>query len=148
MIQQAAYESLLEERRTVLHLRVAEAVQRELPSSTPGYFGMLAYHFGMGRNLERAEEFLFKAGDEAARVAANAEALSFFQEASRLFVQQHGDAADPRKLAERAKRLAGAFLHRGTWWTRTALQPRDRAARQAGAAPSRRDAASAPPRPW
>ena len=113
MIQQAAYESLLEERRTVLHLRVAEAVRRELPPSTPGYFGMLAYHFGMGRDLERAEEFLFKAGDEAARVAANAEALSFFQEASRLFVQQHGDAADPRKLAELEKRLAGAFLHRG-----------------------------------
>ncbi|MBM4244327.1 MAG: hypothetical protein FJ148_10995 [Deltaproteobacteria bacterium] len=113
MIQQAAYESLLESKRRELHGGVAEAVRAELPESSPGYFGMLAYHFGMAGDADRAEEFLFKAGDEAARVAATAEALAFFEEASELFTRLHGDGADARKLADLEKRLAGAFLNRG-----------------------------------
>jgi hypothetical protein len=104
---------MLETKRIELHRRVAEAVQAEMPETSPGYHGMLAYHFSMSKDLERAEEFLFRAGDEAARVAAAAEALSFFEEASRLYLLQHGDDADPVKLAELEKRLAGAFLHRG-----------------------------------
>jgi tetratricopeptide (TPR) repeat protein len=74
---------------------------------------MLAYHFSVGRNVERAEEYLFRAGDEAARAAASNEALHFFQQASALYAELHGEGGDPEKRARLEKSLAIALLNRG-----------------------------------
>jgi predicted ATPase len=83
LIQEVAYDGILRARREELHRGVAQATERRLPPETPGFDAMLAYHFSMGRDAERAETYLFRAGDEAARVAASSEALHFFQEARR-----------------------------------------------------------------
>ena len=60
---------------------------------------MLAYHYSRGEELEKAEEYLFQAGEEATRAAASNEALAFFRDASRLYLQLHRDGGDPRKKA-------------------------------------------------
>jgi tetratricopeptide (TPR) repeat protein len=113
LIQEVTYESLLQARREVLHRTVAETMERVFPEDLPGYTGMLAYHYGKGGAVERAEEFLFKAGAEAARAAAPSEALHFFEEASKLYLAIHRDGGDPAKRALLEKNIAEALYYRG-----------------------------------
>jgi class 3 adenylate cyclase len=113
LVQEVAYDTLLQATRAELHLRVAETMESALAAQTPGRAGMLAYHFGQGADPERAEGYLFQAGDEAARIAASSEALHFFREAARLYLALRGDAAEPSKRALLEKKIALALFHRG-----------------------------------
>jgi len=113
LIQEVAYEGLLLARREELHRKVGAAVELALPRDLPGYSGMLAYHYGKGGDLERAEEFLFRAGDEAAHAAAPSEALHFFEEASKLYLELHRDGGDPAKRALLESNVARALYFRG-----------------------------------
>nr|MDJ0870003.1 adenylate/guanylate cyclase domain-containing protein [Myxococcota bacterium] len=113
LLHEVAYDGILHTRREQLHVQVAEAITARLPTDLPGYHGMLAYHYSMGRDLERAEQYVFQAGDEAARVAASSEALHFFREASKLYLEIHGEGGDPAKRALLEKNIAFALFHRG-----------------------------------
>ncbi len=113
LIQEVVYDSLLMARREELHRRVGEAIEGALTENVPGYHAMLAYHFSLGRDPERAEESLFRAGDEAARSAASIEALHFFREASRLYFEMHGEGGDPAKKARLERSIALALYNRG-----------------------------------
>ena len=112
LTQVVSYDSLLEARRKELHLEVGEAIEDILPESTPGLAGMLAYHFGLGED-QRAEPYLLQAGDEAARVAASSEALFFFREASKLYLERLGESANPEIRSTLEKKIAVAYLNRG-----------------------------------
>jgi hypothetical protein len=113
LIQEVTYDSLLQERREQLHLAAGEAIEKRLLGAAAGVDAMLAYHFGLGGAPERAEEYLFRAGDEAARAAASSEALHFFQEASQLYLRLHGEGGDPHKKALLEKNVALALFNRG-----------------------------------
>jgi class 3 adenylate cyclase/predicted ATPase len=113
LLQEVIYDGLLHARRQDLHERVAEAIERQMPPDVPGYEGMLALHFGKGGEIGRAEEYLFRAGDRAARAAAPSEALHFFEEASKLYLQLHADGGDPGKRALLESRIANALYYRG-----------------------------------
>jgi tetratricopeptide (TPR) repeat protein len=113
LIQEVTYDGLLQSRRQELHLEVACAVEARLSEDVPGYLGMLALHFSMGKDAERAEEYLFRAGDDAARAAASSQALHFFREASKLYFQLYGEGGDPAKKALLRKNIALALYHRG-----------------------------------
>ena len=113
LIQEVIYDGLLQTTREGLHLEVAHAIEARLPEDVAGYYGMLAYHFSKGGDVKRTEEFLFRAGDEAARVAASSEALHFFREALELYLDLHGKDADPAKEALLQKNIARALFNRG-----------------------------------
>jgi class 3 adenylate cyclase/predicted ATPase len=113
LIQEVTYAGLLETRREELHKRVGSAIESVLSMETPGYHGMLAYHFSKGRALARAEQYLLRAGEDAARAAASNEALHFFEEAAGLYLRIHGDDADPTKRAALEAKIASALYHRG-----------------------------------
>jgi len=113
MIQEVAYEAILETRRRELHRGVAAAIAAEPDASDPARHGLLAYHYGRGGDLARTEQHLLRAGDDAARAAASAEAVYFFEEASRLYLALHGEGGDPAKRAALEKKLATAYFHRG-----------------------------------
>jgi tetratricopeptide (TPR) repeat protein len=76
---------------------------------------MLALHFSRGENLEKAEEYLIKAGEEALKTAASSEALSYFQEALSLYLKKHGDAGDPNKIYMLEKSIAMALYNKGRY---------------------------------
>ena len=113
LIQETAYDSILHARREVLHRRIGAAIETRLSPTAPGYDAILAYHFGRGRDSERAEKHLFRAGDAAARSSASNEALRFFEEASRLYLELHGQDGDPRKMATLEASIARAYSNRG-----------------------------------
>jgi len=113
LAQEAAYESTLIQQRKALHLKVAQSIEKIFQERLYEFFGMLAYHYSKGEDLEKAEEYMTKAGEEALRSSASSEALNYFQEALRLYVEKYKDAADPEKLASFEKNMALAFWHKG-----------------------------------
>jgi class 3 adenylate cyclase/predicted ATPase len=113
LLQEVAYDRLLRVTRQTLHGRVGRALEELSGGASPGRHALLAYHYGRAGEAERAEEHLFRAGDEAARAAASNEALRYFREAARLYLQIHGDRADPAKLATLEGSVALALYNRG-----------------------------------
>jgi tetratricopeptide (TPR) repeat protein len=113
LIEEVAYESIAIARRKRLHLQVAHAIEGNLTENVPGYHAMLAFHFGVGEDLESSEAHLFKAGDEAARSAASNEALHFFRQAAGAYFSMHGEGGDPQKKAMLESNVAMALSNRG-----------------------------------
>lgn len=109
----AVYNSILLKKRKQLHLDVANAIESVFNERLHEFYGMLALHFSRGENLEKSEEYLIKAGEDALKTAASAEALSYFQEALNIYLKQHGDAGDPEKIARLEKSIAIALYNKG-----------------------------------
>ncbi len=113
LVQEAAYESILHQQRRQLHLKVAESVERIFRERLHEVYGMLAYHYGRAKCLEKAEECLIKAGEEALKSAAPNEALNYYQEALQIYLRLRGADADPEKVAMLEKNIALALFNRG-----------------------------------
>lgn len=110
LTQQTIYEAILQKTRQALHHVVAECIEDTHADRLPEHYGMLAYHYTRGGDLDKAEDYLFRAGEAASRAAATREALSFFQEASRLYLMRHGEGGDPLKKATLRNHVGTALL--------------------------------------
>lgn len=113
LTQEAAYESILMARRRELHLKTARAMESIFSDRLHALYGILAYHYSKGEDLDRAEEYLLKAGEEALRSSASLEAINYYQEAMRLYVAKRGSAAKPEKIAALTRNIAVAFFNKG-----------------------------------
>jgi len=115
LTQEAAYESILPRKRKELHLKVANSIEKVFSRRLHEFYGMLAYHYSKAENLEKAEEYLTNAGEEALKSSASNEALHYYQEALSLYLKMHGDAADPNKIAMIEKNIALALYNRALY---------------------------------
>jgi class 3 adenylate cyclase/tetratricopeptide (TPR) repeat protein len=113
LVQEAAYDSLLPPKRRELHLKVAHSIEQIFNERLSEFYGMLAYHYSQAEDREKTEEFLIKAGEEALRSAAPDEALHYYEEALRLYLEKSGKDADPDKVAMLEKNIALALYNRG-----------------------------------
>jgi class 3 adenylate cyclase/tetratricopeptide (TPR) repeat protein len=113
LAQEAAYESILFDRRKELHRNVAQSIETVFSERLHEFYGMLAFHYSRAEDETKAEEYLVKAGEEALRSSASSEALYYYQQALDLYLKTHGDAADPRKIAMIERNIGLAFYHRG-----------------------------------
>jgi len=100
LIQDAAYDSLLKSRRQTLHRRAAEAL---LASPAPEAEA-LAHHFTHSGRTDLAVEWWGKAGDQALRRSAFAEAISHLGKAIELS-DKAGGAVRSREVAADSHRL-------------------------------------------
>ena len=65
-----------------LHLKVAESIENGyFQERLHEFYGLLALHYSQADDLEKAEEYMTKAGEEALRSSASSEALHYYQEA-------------------------------------------------------------------
>ena len=115
LAQEAAYESTLIQQRKGLHRKVAQSIEKVFRERLHEFYGMLAFHYSKADELEKAEEYMVKAGDEALRSSASSEALHYFQEALQLYHPKYGNDADPAKLASFEKKIAFALYNKGQW---------------------------------
>ena len=115
LTQEAAYESLLLKKRKELHHKVAHAIEIAFKEKISKFYGMLAYHYSMGEEYEKAEEYLIKAGEEALRSSASTEALNYYQQALDLYRKKHGENVDPEKLGMFEKNIALAYHNKGLY---------------------------------
>ncbi len=75
LVQDAAYHSLLRANRSVQHRRVAEALEKLFPETAETQPELLAYHYTEAGLAEPAIANWLRAGQRAARRAANIEAI-------------------------------------------------------------------------
>lgn len=113
LVQEAIYAALDPARRRELHGRVAAAIEAVFADRLADFHGMLAYHYARAERLEQAEAYLFQAGEAAARAAASREALSYFEEASRLYLRLHGAGGEPARRAQLERHIGLALLNTG-----------------------------------
>ncbi|MEN8250928.1 MAG: adenylate/guanylate cyclase domain-containing protein [Bacteroidota bacterium] len=115
LAQEAAYESILLQKRKRIHLKVAESIEKIFRQRLHEFYGMLAFHYSRGEDDEKAEEYLLKAGEEALKSSASIEALHYYQEALETYIRRRGDIADPEKIAGLEKNIAQALFNRGQY---------------------------------
>ena len=90
LVQEVAYAGLVDSKRRKLHKRVGEALEDIYRDSPDEPYGLLARHFSVADEPEKAVEYLLKAGDAARGVYADKEALEHYHKA-RSFLARIGD---------------------------------------------------------
>ena len=115
LAQEVAYESTLLQQRKALHLKVAQSIEHIFRDRLHEFYGILAWHYSKAEDPEKAEEWMTMAGEEALRTSASSEALYYYNEALRLYLDKYGDAADPEKLAAFEKNIALAYFNNTQW---------------------------------
>jgi tetratricopeptide (TPR) repeat protein len=79
-----AYNSLLTERRKLLHERTARAIEALCADRLEDHLPELANHFDRSDNVPKAVEYLARTGARAAQQMAHAEAIGYFNRALEL----------------------------------------------------------------
>ncbi|MBC2717770.1 MAG: AAA family ATPase [Desulfobacteraceae bacterium] len=116
LAQEAAYDSILNQKRKELHLQVAQTIEKVFDERLHEFYGMLALHYSKGEDYEKAEHYLIKAGEEAIRSSASSEAIQYYQEALSLYLKQYSDDADPQKVAMMESNIALALFNKGQYF--------------------------------
>ncbi len=84
LVQDAAYDSLLKNRRQTIHRRIAEVILERFSDLAAQQPEVVAHHLAQGGLARQAVEWWGRAGESALRRAAFAEALTHFQRAAEL----------------------------------------------------------------
>jgi predicted ATPase len=84
LTQEVAHNSVLLERRKVLHERTAQAIEEIYKVRLEDHYGELAHHYSRSGNTRKAVEYLQLAGQQAVQRSANAEAISHLTSALEL----------------------------------------------------------------
>lgn len=113
LVQEAAYESVLLQRRRELHQRVGECIEALFAERLEEFYGLLAYHFTRAEEWQKAQDYLFKAGDQAGKLAADAEALVHYQLAMAAYTRAFGDRWDRVERAVLERKIGEALFRRG-----------------------------------
>jgi class 3 adenylate cyclase/predicted ATPase len=79
LTHEVAYGSVLQERRRLLHARIAQAVEKLYPDRLTEHLELLAHHALRGELWERAVKYLHQAGSKAAARCTYKEAAGYLQ---------------------------------------------------------------------
>jgi tetratricopeptide (TPR) repeat protein len=109
LVQEAAYDSILTERRRAIHRSVAQAIESLFPDRTGEFASLLAYHYARAQDWAKAQTFLLAAGDQAGRMAADAEALEHYRQAEATFMKVAAREFTALQRATMDRKLGQAF---------------------------------------
>jgi len=90
LTQEVAYNSLLLKRRKEIHQRIGDAIEELYPDRLEEFYETLAYHYKQGESLDKAIDYLIKAGDKSYEMYAAEESHRYFQEAYDLLSNKPG----------------------------------------------------------
>jgi len=113
LVHEASYRGILEYRRRQLHQEVAEAIESLFRDRLNEIAGSLAYHFAQAGNQASAQRYLLRAGDHAARMSADMEALGHYQEAMQSYQRAFGAQWDAAERASLERRIGEALFRLG-----------------------------------
>jgi class 3 adenylate cyclase/tetratricopeptide (TPR) repeat protein len=115
LVQEAAYGSILVERRRAIHGAVGQAIESLFPERLEEFASVLAHHYALAEDWEKAQAWLFKAGDQAGRMAADAEALEHYHQAETAFMKVAGRTLTPLQRATLDRKLGQAYYGVGDY---------------------------------
>jgi class 3 adenylate cyclase/tetratricopeptide (TPR) repeat protein len=102
LTQEVAYNSLLTQRRKLLHERAASAIESFYEDRLDDHVEELAHHYSRSENAGKALDYLLKAGENAAQRSASREALERFEAGLKLLAAMPASPArDRQELATR-----------------------------------------------
>jgi class 3 adenylate cyclase/tetratricopeptide (TPR) repeat protein len=88
LTRDVAYNSLLIKKRKETHERVGQAIEAIYKDRLEEFYEMLAYHYSLSENSQKAYAYLKLSGDKAVRSYAHLEAIRFYQEALKVLDAQ------------------------------------------------------------
>ena len=100
LIQEAAASTLTRIRRRALHGQVARAFEDLFAGGIEDYLEILAHHFAESEERPKAREYLDRAGDKAAGLYANQQAMSLWERAAEVARALEDDVAY-RRISEK-----------------------------------------------
>ncbi len=113
---EVAYNSVLVERRRLLHERAAQAIEALFSDRLEDHLSELAHHYDRSGNVRKAVEYLGHAGRLAAQQTAHSEAVGYLKRALELV----------KKLPDSAERGRQEFdLQMALGWSLFILNPAD-----------------------
>lgn len=113
LVQEAAYESILLQKRKEIHYQVGKCIEELFADRREEFYGLLAFHFTRAEEWEKARDYLFKAGDQAGKIAADAEALEHYRQALVAHARIFGNRWEPKQRALLERKLGEALFRRG-----------------------------------
>jgi class 3 adenylate cyclase/tetratricopeptide (TPR) repeat protein len=81
LIQEVAYNSLLQSRRREIHQKIAEAIEQLYSDRIEEFYEMLAYHYSASDNLEKAIHYLELSAEKASGRYAFGESIQLLEQA-------------------------------------------------------------------
>src|SRR5262249_38867381 len=93
---EVAYNSLLQERRRVLHERAAQAIEALYAEHLEEHYNALAHHYQHSGNRDQAVEYLHRAGRQAVQRAAHADGITHLTAAMQI-LQTLPDTVEHRR---------------------------------------------------
>lgn len=79
LVQETTYQTLLADKKTVLHRLVGDALEKLFPDRLDEYAARLAFHFEAAGSTVKATHYLLEAGKRAARLGSSQEAAGHLQ---------------------------------------------------------------------
>jgi class 3 adenylate cyclase/tetratricopeptide (TPR) repeat protein len=112
VIQDVAYQSLLVQRRKELHGAIGQAIEDLYADRLEEHATILAYHYARSERQDKAVTYALRAGDQAARLYANAEATTYYEQALTLARALPISAETQRLQIDAALKLAAVGMTR------------------------------------
>src|SRR5271167_4235429 len=97
LTQEVAYNSVLMERRRLLHERTGEAIEALFKERIDDHLAELAHHYSRTANTRKAVEYLSRAGSQAAARSAHSEAVTRLSSALEFLKHLPDDAERARQ---------------------------------------------------
>ncbi len=113
LTQETAYRSLLKPQRRDLHRAVARAYEELYPDRLDEFAPLLAEHFAQAGEDAKTLLYAVRAGDAAARVYANAEAIAHYSQALAVATRTSRGAAQHGSGSATQGTLRDLYLKRG-----------------------------------
>jgi hypothetical protein len=113
LTQEVAYNSLLLKRRTEIHKKIGQAIEKLYPDRLVEFYEMLAYHYSRGENSEKAYQYLKLSGTKATRNYSNWEAFRFYKEALDVLTSMPETEENKKEQIEVRLLIAAPMLNLG-----------------------------------
>jgi len=116
LTQEVAYNSVLLERRRVVHERAAQAIEELFPERLLEHYNELAHHYSRSSNTAKAVDYLHRAGQQAVERSAYAEASGHLTTALDLLATLPENRAQPAGAGCADGPRPGVEGDQGRWW--------------------------------
>ncbi|MFZ0243438.1 MAG: AAA family ATPase [Desulfobacterales bacterium] len=137
LTQEVVYGGLVKDKRREIHEWVGRVIEHLFADRLSEYYEALAYHFQRGRSLDKAADYLARAGEKSLARYALDVAQQYFQDAYACIEARGGPEADGLKI-DLLNKWSFVYYYRGRYKELLDLLDRHRAAADGLAQKARR----------
>ena len=98
LTQEVVYNGLLKKERQEIHEQIAQVMERLFEDRLSEFYETLAYHFALGRSVNKAVEYLVKAGEKSLARYAVEEAHEHYKKAYDILGPKEDKTEEEKKL--------------------------------------------------